>query len=208
MTSWRPTADKFISSTYQMYEALVAADPQAATSTKLTPGHWPPPNAHELKLERCMRIYPHLQDSSGFFVAVLERKLTEVPQIREKKRTIENVETSELETKKPRLESEPETSETLVDSVSGVDVKSVTQEGGGGSTDVVYFPVPTGSSVAFMHLTSMLTSEFPSSNVLVRNPEGDVPNSDGSYSIDIYTREPDLIKLHLTLFVTTTTITQ
>jgi len=27
-----------------------------------------------LKLERCMRIYPHLQDTGGFFVAVLQRK--------------------------------------------------------------------------------------------------------------------------------------
>ncbi|KAJ3856345.1 cytosine-5--methyltransferase [Lentinula lateritia] len=186
MTSWRPTADKSISSTYQTYEAFVAADPQVATSTKLTPGHWPPPNAHELKLERCMRIYPHLQDSGGFFVAVLERKPTDVPQIRERKRTIENVETFQLETKKPRLESEPETSDTLVDPMSGVDVKSVTQEGGGGGTssgngsfkEMPYtFLSPRDPALLSCISRLRLTSEFPSSNVLVRNPEGDVVRS-------------------------------
>ncbi|KAJ3896030.1 S-adenosyl-L-methionine-dependent methyltransferase [Lentinula edodes] len=186
MSSWRPTADKSISSTYQTYEAFVAADPQAATSTKLTPGHWPPPNAHELKLERCMRIYPHLQDSGGFFVAVLERKLIEVPQIRERKRTIENVESSELETKKPRLESEPETSDTIVDPMPGVDVKSVTQEGGGGGTssgngsfkEMPYtFLSPRDPALLSCISRLRLTSEFPSSNVLVRNPEGDVVRS-------------------------------
>ncbi|KAF8826802.1 hypothetical protein HHX47_DHR5000913 [Lentinula edodes] len=157
MSSWRPTADKSISSTYQTYEAFVAADPQAATSTKLTPGHWPPPNAHELKLERW-----------------------------ERKRTIENVESSELETKKPRLESEPETSDTIVDPMPGVDVKSVTQEGGGGGTssgngsfkEMPYtFLSPRDPALLSCISRLRLTSEFPSSNVLVRNPEGDVVRS-------------------------------
>ena len=28
---------------------------------------------HDLHLERCIRVYPHLQDTGGFFVAVLEK---------------------------------------------------------------------------------------------------------------------------------------
>lgn len=29
---------------------------------------------HDLPLERCMRVYPHLQDTGGFFITVLEKK--------------------------------------------------------------------------------------------------------------------------------------
>lgn len=32
------------------------------------------PPSEELPLERCMRVYPHLQDTGGFFITVLEKK--------------------------------------------------------------------------------------------------------------------------------------
>ncbi|CAG8485723.1 12913_t:CDS:10 [Acaulospora morrowiae] len=34
---------------------------------------WPPSNANDLNLEKCMRIYPHFQDTGGFFIAVLQK---------------------------------------------------------------------------------------------------------------------------------------
>ncbi|ORZ03789.1 S-adenosyl-L-methionine-dependent methyltransferase [Syncephalastrum racemosum] len=34
---------------------------------------FPPVNAEKLHLERCLRIYPHMQDTGGFFVAVFEK---------------------------------------------------------------------------------------------------------------------------------------
>ncbi|KAF9159437.1 hypothetical protein BGX21_003100 [Mortierella sp. AD011] len=40
---------------------------------KFFPSMWPPKNAGELHLERCLRIYPHLQDTGGFFVAVFKK---------------------------------------------------------------------------------------------------------------------------------------
>jgi multisite-specific tRNA:(cytosine-C5)-methyltransferase len=59
---------------------------------RMSEGHWPPKNVETLKLPHSyvllpvrkplhfltiythsMRIYPHLQDSGGFFVAVLEK---------------------------------------------------------------------------------------------------------------------------------------
>ncbi|KAK5809917.1 S-adenosyl-L-methionine-dependent methyltransferase [Linnemannia elongata] len=40
---------------------------------KFYPSMWAPANAGELHLERCLRIYPHLQDTGGFFVAVLKK---------------------------------------------------------------------------------------------------------------------------------------
>ncbi|KAF8508247.1 S-adenosyl-L-methionine-dependent methyltransferase [Hysterangium stoloniferum] len=41
---------------------------------KMAETHWPPSDVVGLNLNRCMRIYPHLQDMGGFFVAVLQRK--------------------------------------------------------------------------------------------------------------------------------------
>ncbi|WWC59399.1 uncharacterized protein I303_101954 [Kwoniella dejecticola CBS 10117] len=35
---------------------------------------WPPANAGELNLDRCMRLLPHDQNTGGFFVCVLEKK--------------------------------------------------------------------------------------------------------------------------------------
>ncbi|KAJ4478180.1 S-adenosyl-L-methionine-dependent methyltransferase [Lentinula aciculospora] len=194
MTSWRPTADKSISSTYDTYEAFIAANPQAAVSTKLTSGHWPPSNVHELNLERCMRIYPHLQDSGGFFVAVLERKSTELKtpaQARERKRMAENVEPLEPGTKKPRLESEPESSSIPVDLTTDIVDQPATDEGGGGGAngsgngsgngsfkEMPYtFLSPLDPTLLSCISRLRLTPEFPSSNVLVRNPEGDVVRS-------------------------------
>ncbi|TRM57498.1 S-adenosyl-L-methionine-dependent methyltransferase [Schizophyllum amplum] len=51
--------------------SITAVKPPRFKQT-LTPGHFPP--TENFHLERCMRIYPHLQDTGGFFVAVLERK--------------------------------------------------------------------------------------------------------------------------------------
>ncbi|CAG8523823.1 6684_t:CDS:2, partial [Dentiscutata heterogama] len=34
---------------------------------------WPPADVGKLNLERCMRIYPHFQDTGAFFIAVLQK---------------------------------------------------------------------------------------------------------------------------------------
>ncbi|KAK3811791.1 MAG: S-adenosyl-L-methionine-dependent methyltransferase [Benniella sp.] len=46
------------------------------TKGRFYPSMWPPKNASELHLERCLRIYPHLQDTGGFFVAVFKKTAT------------------------------------------------------------------------------------------------------------------------------------
>jgi len=43
------------------------------TNKKYPPTLWPSGNEVKHGLERCLRIYPHLQDTGGFFVAVLEK---------------------------------------------------------------------------------------------------------------------------------------
>lgn len=44
-----------------------------ASLERIVPGMFPPP-AHDLPLDRCVRVYPHQQDTGGFFITVLEKK--------------------------------------------------------------------------------------------------------------------------------------
>jgi multisite-specific tRNA:(cytosine-C5)-methyltransferase len=53
-----------------------------------------------------MRIYPHLQDSGGFFVAVLRRKVTNPPATSDRKRAATEETSEEPESKKARLDAE------------------------------------------------------------------------------------------------------
>ncbi|KAF2800687.1 S-adenosyl-L-methionine-dependent methyltransferase [Melanomma pulvis-pyrius CBS 109.77] len=68
-TSW----ETFLN-TKEKYEK---EDPDRHFSNKIYPGVFPPPIApseeERIPLERCIRVYPHLQDTGGFFVAVLEK---------------------------------------------------------------------------------------------------------------------------------------
>jgi multisite-specific tRNA:(cytosine-C5)-methyltransferase len=51
-------------------------EPNRQFSSKISPGCFPPSPLSEeerIPLERCMRVYPHLQDTGGFFIAVLEK---------------------------------------------------------------------------------------------------------------------------------------
>ena len=41
---------------------------------KVAGSMWPQGDEEQLGIERCMRIYPHLQNTGGFFVAVLEKR--------------------------------------------------------------------------------------------------------------------------------------
>ena len=46
-------------------------------TSKLIPGMFPPDPETDVQLDRCIRVYPHLQDTGGFFITVLE-KLSEI----------------------------------------------------------------------------------------------------------------------------------
>lgn len=48
-------------------------------ATQIRESMFPPANAAELNLDRCIRILPHHQDTGGFFVAVLRKKVDTLP---------------------------------------------------------------------------------------------------------------------------------
>lgn len=67
-------------STWETYSKAKAKydeeEPTRLFSTKISPGCFPPIEKspeERIPLERCIRVYPHLQDTGGFFIAILEK---------------------------------------------------------------------------------------------------------------------------------------
>ncbi|KAL7922254.1 S-adenosyl-L-methionine-dependent methyltransferase [Trichoderma austrokoningii] len=59
---------------WEEVETFTKESKDGITPGRLVPSMFPDPNGTTLPLERCMRIYPHLQDTGGFFITVLEKK--------------------------------------------------------------------------------------------------------------------------------------
>jgi multisite-specific tRNA:(cytosine-C5)-methyltransferase len=93
VTTWKPTVDRtitFFDSLDDYVDSL--PDERQKNSHKMMRSHWPPSNVDELNLSRwyvalvmhasssgvhsiplSIRIYPHHQDTGGFFIAILEK---------------------------------------------------------------------------------------------------------------------------------------
>ncbi|PKS08933.1 hypothetical protein jhhlp_003546 [Lomentospora prolificans] len=55
-------------------EERMKDDPEFVAPGRLTESMFPRTGGEDLPLERCMRVYAHLQDTGGFFITVLEKK--------------------------------------------------------------------------------------------------------------------------------------
>ncbi|KAL7408753.1 S-adenosyl-L-methionine-dependent methyltransferase, partial [Mrakia frigida] len=78
LTTWKAAVGKDCL-LYDTYEEFCAAE--QTTEEIKERNHetmWPKGDEVELGLEKCLRLYPHLQDTGGFFVTVLEKALEEV----------------------------------------------------------------------------------------------------------------------------------
>ncbi|KAF7323657.1 tRNA (Cytosine-5-)-methyltransferase [Mycena kentingensis (nom. inval.)] len=182
MTSWKAT-DKALN-IYGTYEQAT----------------WPPADVEKLDLPRCMRIYPQLQDTGGFFVAVLERRKTrkedkkrEAPDdagpqtkkprldeaVKEEKLDVktEVVDASDVKAEEDALDMTPQVDELDVKSeVEGPEIKKEKDKkgGSGGFKENPYtFLNPDDPTVASCLQRLRVTPSFPSSNILVRNPSGE-----------------------------------
>ncbi|KAG1737380.1 S-adenosyl-L-methionine-dependent methyltransferase [Suillus lakei] len=208
-SSWAPTVNRTINTTFKTWDAYneTLTEEQQADS-KMSETHWPPINAESLQLRHCMRIYPHLQDMGGFFVAVLERKPRQSSHINvAAKRDAEEAEINIPEAKKVKLDlgglpepqqsasfpptpkSEDDSSRPLVlDTVEAdvqvaSDTKKATFKGKPKLSDPSFkempytFLEPNDPTLLSCIDQLNLTASFPSSNVLVRNPEGDAVRS-------------------------------
>ncbi|ORX46233.1 multisite-specific tRNA:(cytosine-C(5))-methyltransferase [Piromyces finnis] len=66
MTSWKCAGEGNV--LYSSYDEVPEAE-----KSKFEETMFPPKNVTELNVDRCLRIFPHLQDTGGFFVAVFEK---------------------------------------------------------------------------------------------------------------------------------------
>ncbi|KAJ7723427.1 S-adenosyl-L-methionine-dependent methyltransferase [Mycena metata] len=196
LTSWRPT-DKSIATTYDTYDTFMRTCTEGdAVKAKMTPGHWPPADVEALNLPRCIRIYPHLQDTGGFFVAVLERTGDAVEPAPSKKPRLDGTgmdatnvgvkseEAENVEADKTEVKANAEETEVKVGALPKALLPQAAQgkkkkgEGGGSFKENPYtFLSPDDPTIASCVERLHLTAAFPSSNVLVRNPAGDAARS-------------------------------
>ncbi|KAF9561390.1 cytosine-5--methyltransferase [Agrocybe pediades] len=208
--TWRATGDRTVATTFATYEEFMASWLDDIVKSKMTEGHWPPKDAEKLNLDRCLRIYPHLQDTGGFFVAVLQKSAkpasASTNQTLERKRDAESLNDNDNngpESKRLRLSELPsEDTPTPVDPVTSEATKSSeasqaapiaettaqkTQpekkvkdksSGNGGFKENPYtFVSPDDPTLRSCIERLHINDDFPSSNVLVRNPEGDAARS-------------------------------
>ncbi|KAH9968217.1 S-adenosyl-L-methionine-dependent methyltransferase [Russula dissimulans] len=209
LTKWLPTIGRDLQFS-ETYENYIASLPGGKGTARLARSHWPP--AEELGLDRCIRIYPHLQDTGGFFIAVLQhRQSTTTPKYsvtvpssrlcllsntREGKRTAEEV--AEVpDVKKARLESDDDVlmaPTTELPTATGLEpsdpptavagpATQVQKQKETGTGDYVFkempytFVSPSDPTVESCKQQFSLAPDFPSFNLLVRNPAGEPARS-------------------------------
>lgn len=181
LDTWHPVYSKELDH-FSSYEEYVSHCKNHNQPLKLAATHWPPQNAKELNLHRCLRIYPHLQDMGGFFVAVLQLKSslslenessnsTEAPNLM-KRVGSPNPDSRESEVKRPKINSksagEPE-------SVTGLqrNTPQINQNDSGRFKEAPYtFLDLDHPQLKELSNRLQLSSSFPFSNLFVRNPEG------------------------------------
>ncbi|KAF9428163.1 hypothetical protein BGZ94_003204 [Podila epigama] len=106
---------------------------------------WPPKNAADLHLDRCLRIYPHLQDTGGFFVAVLKKTAHFVvpnpnrPQTEKPTASAKSTENKEEE-KEKKEEADKEKTESTEESSSSTGDKHKLEETPSNETEALKKP--------------------------------------------------------------------
>ncbi|RMY79583.1 hypothetical protein D0864_09046 [Hortaea werneckii] len=68
LTDW-----SIMNRTGSIYESYPEAESNESEGSKIVPGMFPPGPEEKIPLNHCMRVYPHMQDTGGFFIAVLEK---------------------------------------------------------------------------------------------------------------------------------------
>ncbi|OLY84455.1 tRNA (cytosine(34)-C(5))-methyltransferase [Smittium mucronatum] len=108
---------------------------------------FPPKNADKLHLDRCVRIYPHLQNTGAFFVAVLEKK-SEFEPANNVKKALSKIHT--IDSKLGLEDSSSNTLETSENNISSNMQSIETEESHNGSltnldgSNGENIPLPTG----------------------------------------------------------------
>ncbi|KAB5589463.1 hypothetical protein CTheo_7091 [Ceratobasidium theobromae] len=175
LPTWRPPVSRDLTTFYNTYaEFIESLDPPQRSETKLQETHWPPANANELNLQRCLRIYPHLQDTGAFFVAVLQRKSKPVVQTshtakRSAETAAENLaEPSKKQKTSETMDEDPQPAQTNDDEPAEKQGKSTTFK------ELPYVFLSDGSKHLEQAICDLqINPSFPAKNLFVRNPDGE-----------------------------------
>ncbi|KAK7683830.1 hypothetical protein QCA50_013206 [Cerrena zonata] len=191
LTTWTPSVDRSVVTDFTTYHDFIQSLPEEKRAdTKLVESQWPPSaeDAERLHITRCLRIYPHLQDTGGFFVAVLQKAPApssdqegESSELRtDGKRQAEAMSTKttpmidESEATTPANESGPT---AVLEAPPKPDTKGkakAKQSGDIHFKENPYTFVSPEDPIVHACITKLnLKSNFPASNILVRNPAGD-----------------------------------
>ncbi|KAG8695532.1 hypothetical protein FRC09_009096 [Ceratobasidium sp. 395] len=182
LSSWRPPINREMNRFCDTYaEFIESLPPKQRQETKLVETQWPPANVQELHLERCLRIYPHLQDSGAFFVAVLERK----PKVAtgsstSTKRTADvAIDSSDVAGDEAGTKRQKTTEQADEDVESTIAPPAESDPPEKPAKEITFKELPyTFLSDGSQHLEQCITDlqikpSFPSANLFVRNPDGE-----------------------------------
>ncbi|KAG8744951.1 hypothetical protein FRC10_009186 [Ceratobasidium sp. 414] len=182
MSSWRPPVNREMNNFFDTHaEFIESLPPNQRGETKLVETQWPPVNAAELHLERCLRIYPHLQDSGAFFVAVLERKpKAAAGSSTSTKRTADvAIDSSDVvgdETAVKRQKTAEQADEDVEPTLAPPTESDPPEKTAKASVfkELPYTFLSDGSPHLEQCITDLqIKPSFPSANLFVRNPDGE-----------------------------------
>ncbi|CAE6481525.1 unnamed protein product [Rhizoctonia solani] len=176
LSTWRPAVNREMDTSFSSYADFIESLPENKRSeTKMQPTHWPPADVEQLSLERCLRIYPHLQNTGAFFVAVLHRKPRPEAQSstavkRNADAVIESTDTSSKKQKTGDVTDEDPQVPAPVDD----DEPTEKPSNGSKFKELPYVFLAEGSKHLEQAVTDLqIKPSFPSANLFVRNPDGE-----------------------------------
>ncbi|KAH9000795.1 S-adenosyl-L-methionine-dependent methyltransferase [Lactarius hatsudake] len=193
---WFPSVNRDLEF-FDSYEEYAASPPDGRSAARLVQSHWPP--KEEFNLDRCIRVYPHLQDTGGFFLAVLQHKQSralpkegkrpaqdsaEVPDVKKARRDDGEDDLMAPATEPPKSESDQptdptpaETSKAARDQVQRQEQEQTASGDSGFRENPFTFVSPDDPIIESCIQQLSLASDFPTSNLLVRNPAGEAARS-------------------------------
>ncbi|CUA69439.1 hypothetical protein RSOLAG22IIIB_08460 [Rhizoctonia solani] len=178
LPTWRPAVNREMDTSFSSHADFIESLPgDKRSETKMQATHWPPADVEQLNLERCLRIYPHLQNTGAFFVAVLHRRSRpEAQPSSAPKRSADAVTElsgTESSSKKQKIgetmDEDPRVS-------AQADEDEPAEKSGKTSTfkELPYVFLAEGSKHLEQAIVDLqIKPSFPSANLFVRNPDGE-----------------------------------
>ncbi|KAH9055614.1 S-adenosyl-L-methionine-dependent methyltransferase [Lactarius vividus] len=193
---WFPSVSRDLQF-FDSYDEYAASPPDGKGAARLAQSHWPP--TEDFNLDRCIRVYPHLQDTGGFFLAVLQHKQSraspkegkrpaqdsaEIPDVKKARRDdgeddlmTPATEPAKSNSDQPTDPTSAGTSKAAQDQVQRQEQEKTATTGDNGFRENPFTFISPDDPTVESCMQLSLASDFPTSNLLVRNPAGEPARS-------------------------------